>query len=286
MTQVPEYEEQEVDFRRYGALLAARWWIVLAGLVAGLAVGWVLALGGGSVWRAEALLALGQPFSPTGSAPVNTFATNPRAVSEIVRSETALKKAARESGMRIGRLRGHVSTAQVGGGAGARGGVPLVTLAVQGPRPGRVEKAANVLAQIVIDRTTQNYVGTKIATLKAQLKSLQDRINVQTQTVTQLQEQAQNQGLSPLDRLTLVSQLNGAAQLLGQLKDEQTTAQQQLALAQNVESATIVQPATAEKTTARSTRTSMLVGGLIGLILGGLAAILWDPVAARLATRS
>ena len=28
----------------------------------------------------------------------------------------------------------------------------------------------------------------------------------------------------------------------------------------------------------------MLVGGLIGLILGGLAAILWDPVAARLAT--
>ena len=70
--------------------------------------------------------------------------------------------------------------------------MPLVTLAVQGPRPGRVEKAANVLAQIVVERTTQNYVGTKIRTLKAQLTSLQDRINVQTQTVTQLQEQAQN----------------------------------------------------------------------------------------------
>ena len=279
----PDLEaEQEVDFGRYGGLLAARWWLPALGLLAGLAVGWALAAAGGSVWKAQALISLGQPFSPTGSAPVNSFATNPRAVSEIIRSESALKRASHVSGMRIGNLRGHVSSGQVGTGTGAAARAqPLISLTVQGPKPARVEDAANALAQIVVQRTTEKYVGTKISTLQDQLKSLQDRINTQQQTVTQYQKQVDSSQLPPLDRLALISQLNGAAQLLGQLKDEQTTAQQQLALAENVESATIVSPAAASKSSARSQRTSMLVAGLIGLILGALAAIAWEPVSAR-----
>jgi hypothetical protein len=137
----------------------------------------------------------------------------------------------------------------------------------------------------VIDRTTKPYVGAKVLTLHRQLVSLQNRIDVQTQTVTLLQQEANNRSLAALDRLTLVSQLNGAEQLLGQLKDEQNTAQQQLAFSENVESATVVQPAAAVKSTARSTRTSMLVAGLIGLLLGALAAVLWEPLAARFAAR-
>ena len=275
-----ELEEQEVDFGRYRGLLAARWWLPVGGLVLGVIVGLALAAVGGSVWKASALISLGQPFSPTGGSPVASFATNPRAVSEIIRSESALKEASRASGMRLGNLRGHVSSGQVGGGTGAAArSVTLLQLNVQGPKPGKVEAAANTLAQIVVEDTTASYVGTKIRTLQDQLKSLQDRINIQQQTVTQYQTATENQGLAPLDRLALVSQLNGAAQLLGQLKDEQVTAQQQLALAQNVESATIVRKAAAVKTTARSARTSMLVAGLIGLLLGGLAAVLWDSLA-------
>src|SRR5215213_9897704 len=252
MTQTDLEAEQEVDFRRYGSLLAARWWLPVAGLVAGLLVGYVLSVGGGSVWKAQALISLGQPFY--GGSPVTSFATNPRAVSEIIRSESALKVAARKSGMRPASLRGHVSSGQVGAGtgAGAARSVTLLQLTVQGPRPARVEKAANALARIVVDRTTAPYVGTKIKVLRAKLVTIQDRINTQTQTVTQLQRQAQNTKLPPLDRLALVSQLNGASQLLGQLSDAQSSAQQQLALALNVESATIVQPAAAVKSTARS----------------------------------
>ncbi len=281
----PELDaEQEIDVRRYGTLLAARWWLVAAGLVAGLVVGYALALGGGTVWKAEALLTLGQPYTPSFGAPVQSYGTNPRAVNEIVRSESALKQASRASGMRVGNLRGHVSIGQVGNQASTRA-VPLVSLTVQGKRPGRTEAAANELAQIVVARTTKPYVGEKVRTLRSQLDSLQQRINAQQQTVTALQKEADNAGLSPLDRLTLISQLNGAAQLLGQLKDEQNTAQQQLAFSQNVESATIVQPAASVKSSARSLRTSMLVGALLGLILGALAALLWEPLAARLASR-
>jgi hypothetical protein len=46
------------------------------------------------VYEAETLVAMGQPFSPNGGAPVQSFLTNARAVSEIVRSESALEKAA------------------------------------------------------------------------------------------------------------------------------------------------------------------------------------------------
>jgi gas vesicle protein len=34
-------------------------------------------------------------------------------------------------------------------------------------------------------------------------------------------------------------------------------------------------------TSARSTRSSLIIGGLIGLLLGTLAALLWDPVVER-----
>jgi uncharacterized protein involved in exopolysaccharide biosynthesis len=278
---VTELEEQEVDFGRYRRLLAARWWLPVGGLVAGLVIGLLLAAAGGSVWKASALISLGQPFSPTGGSPVASFATNPRAVDQIIRSESALKEAARASGMRLANLRGHVSSGQVGGGTGAAAArsVTLIQLNVQGPKPAKVEKAAKRLAEIVVEDTTAAYVGTKIKTLENQLNSLQERINIQQQTVTQYQKAAQATGLAALDRLALVSQLNGAAQLLGQLKDEQVAAQQQLALAQNVESAKVVREPAAVKSTARSSRSSMIVGGVIGLLLGALAALVWDSLA-------
>ena len=41
----------------------ARWWLPVAGLVAGLIVGYVFTLGGNQVYEATATLYLGQPYS-------------------------------------------------------------------------------------------------------------------------------------------------------------------------------------------------------------------------------
>ena len=279
----PELEEQEVDFGRYGSLLRARWWLVLGGLLAGLVVGYLLALGGGAVWKAQALISLGQPYTPGGGSPVNSFATNPRAVAEIIRSESAIRKAARAAGLRPGELRGKVSSGQVGNatGAGAGRAALLISLSVQGARPAKVEKAARALSQVVIDRTTAPYVGTKVAALQVSLKSVQAELNTVTPRITLLEREVDDRRLAPIDRLLVATQLDNAEQRRGQLLDQQTSKQQQLALADNVESATVIQPAVAVKTSARSRRTSMLVGGLIGLILGGLAALAWDSLAPR-----
>jgi uncharacterized protein involved in exopolysaccharide biosynthesis len=281
-----DLDEQEIDVRRYGTLLAARWWLVAAGLVAGVVVGYGLALSGGSVWRAKALMTLGQPFSPNGGAPVASFLTSPSAVDEIIHSERSLKQAARAAGMRVGALRGHVGSAQVAQGSGAaRNSAPLIAITVTGKRPARVEGAANKLASIVVERTTAPYVGDKIKSLKTSLASVQDQLNTLVPKITALEDVVAGSSLAGLDRVLVATQLDNAQTRRGQLLEQQTTEQLQLALAENVEAARVIVPAAAVKTTARSVRTSILVGGLIGLILGALAAILWEPVAARIAGR-
>jgi uncharacterized protein involved in exopolysaccharide biosynthesis len=70
-----------------------------------------------------------------------------------------------------------------------------------------------------------------------------------------------------------VSQVDNAEQRQGNLLDQEATTQQQLAFAKNVESAKIVAEAAPVKASAHSRRTSLVVGALIGLILGGIVAI-------------
>src|ERR671930_220206 len=61
--------EREVDLRSYLSALATRWWLLAAGLVGGIIVGLLISLGGNQVWTAKTTVYLGQPLSPTGSAP-------------------------------------------------------------------------------------------------------------------------------------------------------------------------------------------------------------------------
>ena len=59
--------EQEVDFARYVRLLAVRWWLLAAGVVAGAVIGYLVSLGGTQVYTATATLYLGQPYSASGT---------------------------------------------------------------------------------------------------------------------------------------------------------------------------------------------------------------------------
>src|ERR671925_2370504 len=112
--------EQDVDFRRYWNAVLARWWLPALGLVAGILAGYALALGGGDVYRAEATLYLGQPFSPTGGAPVPGLATNPSTVGEIVHNDGVLDDVAERSGMNRSKLGANVSSRQVSPPPGRR----------------------------------------------------------------------------------------------------------------------------------------------------------------------
>jgi len=57
--------------------------------------------------------------------------------------------------------------------------------------------------------------------------------------------------------------------------------QQLLSLARNVEKSSVVNAAAASRVTATSRRNSAIVGALIGLILGCIAAYVADPLLSR-----
>ena len=282
-TPVDPDAEREVDLRSVWERIAARWWLPVLGTVLGLVIGFALALGGGKVYEAETLIQMGQPFSPNGGAPVASFITNGRAVAEIIRSEAALEKAAKASGLTVRALRGNVASAIVGAsGPGARPtGAPLVTIKVVAAQPLKAEKAADALAAEVIDRTAAQYVDTKIKAFNDQLESIQEQLNTLVPRIAALEQAVTDDELGALDKLVLVSSLDNAQARRGQLLDLQSDVQQQLALAENVEKTAVIEPAAAVKTTARSGRNGALIGGLIGLLLGCAAALVADPFLTR-----
>ena len=65
------------------------------GSLIGAILGVLASVGGGDVFRARTLLYLGQPFTTSGGGQIQSIATNPKTVSQIIRSEAALRAAPR-----------------------------------------------------------------------------------------------------------------------------------------------------------------------------------------------
>ena len=269
--------EREIDLGRWKQAAIDRWWIVAAGLVGGVLVGGLYSLSGGSIWQASVLIAPGQPFSPQGS-PVLSYTSSPRGIEQVVTSQAALKRAAKAAGIGVGALQGHVSTATVSTGASsstASRGATLIRITVQLHKPRHAEDAANALGRIVKTDTSpyvQQSIGAytrKIKNYEAQLAQLQKRIDV-------LNEELAKPGLSDIEKLIVAGQADNAQTRFGTISDNLSLAQQQQTLAQSVELAQVIEPAAAVKTTARSRRNSILVGALIGLIVGAIAAVVVD----------
>ena len=286
--------EQEVEFRRYWNTVAARWWLPVLGLVAGIVGGYALALGGGDVYRAEATLYLGQPFTPNGGAPVPGLATNPSTVNEIVHSENVLQEVAERSGMNLSTLRANVSSRQVSPPAGRRavvGTTPLIEVSVTGQNARTTTRAANLLGERVVEDVSP-YVADKVTAIEERIAADERELAESNRRLdlaqSELNALLENRTLSPTDRLIGVTTLNATIGSLverrGLVTQDLLEAKQALSLAENVEQPSVVERAAARKTTARSVGRSVVAGALIGLILGTLAALLWEPVQRRFAS--
>jgi uncharacterized protein involved in exopolysaccharide biosynthesis len=285
----PELEdEQEVDLSSAWQRLKVRWWLPVGGLVVGAVVGIALALSGGSVWRAQTIVYLGQPFAPLGGGQIQSLATNPRTVGEIIRSEAALKNASDASGIPVSRLRAAISTRELLAAGQLRGINPLMEIAVKGSGKRKVELAAAALADRVTERVSV-YVTEKVADLDSQVETAELQLDEVNERIRAAQEQQaaiiEDRSIPLEQRLLVTANLNSvittADARRAAIQDDLFESRQLLNLAENVESSRIVEPAAASKTTARSSRSSLLVGALIGLLLGAIAALVVDPIAAR-----
>jgi len=288
MTTVSLDEEQEVDLSSAWQRLKLRWWLPIGGLVVGAVIGIALAVSGGSVWRAQTIVYLGQPFAPLGGGQIQSLATNPRTVGEIIRSESALKRASGVSGIPVSRLRSAISTRELVAAGQLRGINPLMEITVKGSGKRKVELAADALSRRVTERVSA-YVTEKVTQLDRQVDVSESQlaaVEARIETAQRQQAQLNTDPSIPLSEklllnLNLNSVITTADARRTALQDDLSEAQQLLNLAENVEKSRIVEPASAVKTTARSSRTSLIVGALIGLLVGAVAALVAEPLAAR-----
>jgi capsular polysaccharide biosynthesis protein len=263
--------EQEVDFGRYWRLLAARWWLVAGGLVIGAVIGYAISLGGSQTFKATATLYLGQPYSASGNVQLQAAQTNPSTVRAIVRSDAVIRKVAAACKSRPADFRGGISTQTISGNIARNGQTPLVSITVQAKKRRKASCAANELAKIVVEKTSR-FANQKIANFKAQITLDETQIALINKTL-------QARGLSSTDQLLL--QLR-----LATLQQDRLSTSQLLLQATQVEAPYVLTPASAQKVTARSRRNTVVVSALIGLILGAVAALLWDGIAAGLSRRN
>ncbi|HVS85716.1 MAG TPA: Wzz/FepE/Etk N-terminal domain-containing protein [Gaiellaceae bacterium] len=259
--------EQEVDFAKYVRLLALRWWLLGLGLVAGAVIGYGVSLGGSQVYKASATVYLGQPYSASGNIQLQDLQTNPSAVAAIVHSELVIRTVAKSCGAKPGDFRGGVSTQNVAGAIVKNGQNPIVRISVQAKKGKEAACAANGLARKVIEKITA-FANTKIANFQAQVAN-------DVEQTTLINKALQAGGLSTSDQLLLQLRLSTAEQ-------DRLSTSQLLTQAKQVEVPQLLTGAASQKVTARSRRNTVVVAALIGLVLGALAALLWDAVVPRL----
>jgi capsular polysaccharide biosynthesis protein len=264
----PELDaEQEVDLGRYAHALAVRWWLLLAGLVVGAIIGYLIALGGSQLFKATSTVYLGQPYSIISATALQGPQTNPATVGTIVHSEAAIDQAAAAAGMPASALRGHISTKSLSTGTSAvtatKAAVnPLVAISVQATTRHRARLATNSLADQVVQKLSA-FTNEKIA-------GYQKRIANDQAAIDAARRQSSGGQLGALIALQIYPVLQ-----------DQIQAQGLLAQAKDIERPEVLTRGAATRVTARSRRNSTVVGAFLGLVIGLIAALAWEPVAAR-----
>ena len=261
--------EQEVDLGHYWSAIVSRWWLPLAGLLVGAVLGYLVSLGGNQVWNASSTVYLGASYSIIGGNLLQGPQANPATVGTIAHAQDSIAQAAAAAGMRPDDLRGSVSTKTISTGAGASTlrvtANPLVRLTVQASTRRKAQVAANTLAGIVVERLSP-FADKKIA-------GLEERIAADQQQVDAIQRQERSASDATAKAVFALH--------LGDVLDDQLQAKQLLIQAQEVERPAVLTRAAAVKTTARSRRNSVVVAAFLGLLIGLLAALLWEPLMRR-----
>ncbi len=273
--------ESELDLGRIRGALAARWWMLVVGVIAGALIGYLVSLGGGGHYSAQAIVFLGQPLSPSGTSPVQTLASNPTSIDEVVHAEANISRVAQSTGLSETRLRTSVVTQAIGGSLSRLGASRLIAVSVEGGPPAKIVRAANEFAHIVVVAVS-SYTGTKIVGLKSQIASDNSEISSIDERLRAYD--AALQGASLTEKLVILTQAGLAEQRRGIVEQDLTQSRDLLSLAQNVEASRIVIPAAAVKSPGRSHRNAVLIGAVLGLLVALLAVLFWEPLT-RLARR-
>jgi uncharacterized protein involved in exopolysaccharide biosynthesis len=262
--------EQEVDFARYARMLARRWWLVAIGVVVGAVIGFLVSLGGTKLYSATSTIYLGQPYNPGGTSPIITLQTNPSAVGQIANSQSVDQKVAKRCKTTAGSFRKGISVQKVATASTVTKSLaavnPLVTLTVQTSKGKAAACVANALSREAVAG-----IGTYPL---AKIVGYEREVATDVAAIKGINALIANPAVSQTDRIVLTQKLPSYQQDL-------QTAQGLLLLAKTAELPRVTILASAHQVTAQSSRNTVLISALIGLILGVIGALLWDRIVPR-----
>jgi uncharacterized protein involved in exopolysaccharide biosynthesis len=265
--------EQEVDFARYGRMLARRWWLVAVGVVAGAVIGFLVSLGGTKLYSATSTIYVGQPYGPGGSNPVTTLQSNPSVVGQVANSQAVDKAIAKQCKTSVASFRKGISVQKVQTASTATKSAvianPLVTVTVQTAKGKVAACAADGLANVAVAR-----IGTYP---QSKIKFYAGQVAADVAAIKTINAELANPATSQTDKLVLVQKLPAYQQ-------DRETISGLLLLAQQVEKPRVTVHASAHQVSAQSPRNTVLIAALIGLILGVIGALLWDRIVPRVAS--
>jgi len=270
--------EQEVDFARYARMLARRWWLVAIGVVAGAVIGYLVSLGGAKLYSATATIYVGQPYN--GTTPIITQQTNPSMIGQIANAQSIDAKVATKCSTKAGKVtvesfRKGISVQKVATASTVTKSLaavnPLVTLTVQTAKGKVAACAANLLADAAV-AGIDTYP-------KAQIASYKKHVAADSAAINAINAAIADPTVAGTDKAVLQQSLRSD-------QADLSTYAQLLLVAKQVEMPKVTIRAGAHQVSAQSSRNTVVIAALIGLILGVLAALLWDRLVPRVSSRN
>jgi hypothetical protein len=276
-------DDVEIALGVYVRRVVRRWWVVVAAVVIAVAIALAGSSSGHTTYRAQALVAIGTPYTATGGAAITSaFCTSPVAPATLIKQDAIRQAAEREAGLKPGALKGHASSQPVPGAVTKLNFTPAVNIIVQGPFKGdTTARAANALAEGVQTACSKYAINREATTgdrLKRELseqKTLDVRLAQAQATLSQVQA---DKSLSAVERLlaqtVAANTLSNITQRQNQLDQFIGDDQSLLEQVRYVELTQIITPAKASKVTAGGSSGSLGVAIVLGALIGIALALL------------
>ena len=286
----------EVRVTEYFRRAMRRWYVIVFTVVAAVLLVFLHGVSGATkTSAATASVYLGQPFTPTGSAILNsTPLSNPSISIQYVTAPEQIAAAAKAAGIDHRSLRKHVSVIASGGAAAAAskavtgGGPPTITITTEGPWTRlKVQTVSNTLAQSLINYANRyttrktNLIATRVKQEQAQMKAFQDIQARARKSIASIDSSSADALSKVAAESPFVNDLTTAATQIAPLAENLGNDQIALAATKDIESAQFINRAAGHAVTATTRRNSLIIAAMVGLIVGTGLALAWEALATR-----
>ena len=256
----------EVRVTEYFRRATRRWYVIVFTVVAAVLLVFLHGVSGATKQSAAtASVYLGQPFTPSGSAVLNsTPLSNPSISIQYVTAPQQIAAAAKAAGIDHHRLRSHISVLASGGAAASASkavtgtGPPTITITTEGPWTRlKVQTVSNTLAQSLIGYANRyttlktNLIATRVTLEKsAAARPSRDPEARARKSIATIDSSSADPLSKVAAQAPFVTDLSTAADQIGTLTQNLTNDQVALAATKDIESAQFITRASGHRVSA------------------------------------